>query len=177
MSRKTRMSDQEIWREVPDWPGYFVSNHGRVKLKRGKIYFGNVTRNGYYKINLGRGSIKNNNYERLHTGVHRLVALAFIPKVEGKTFINHIDCNPKNNRVENLEWCTHKENMNHPPSRAKMSASATIVQNRRPAAKGFRQRRNDRFEARMWHNGKKKNILELLIQLAKLELCIYFVGL
>ena len=45
--------------------------------------------------------------------VHRLVALAFIPKVDGKECINHIDGNPKNNRVENLEWCNHTENNNH----------------------------------------------------------------
>lgn len=43
--------------------------------------------------------------------VHRLVALAFLDKPDGKDYINHKDYNPKNNNVENLEWCTQKENV------------------------------------------------------------------
>lgn len=45
--------------------------------------------------------------------VHRLVADAFISKVEGKPHVNHIDGNPSNNHVSNLEWCDHKDNNNH----------------------------------------------------------------
>lgn len=45
--------------------------------------------------------------------VHRLVAFAFIPEIEGKISINHKDGNPKNNHVDNLEWCNHLENNRH----------------------------------------------------------------
>jgi len=45
--------------------------------------------------------------------IHRLVAQAFIPIVEGKTQINHKDGNKSNNNVNNLEWCTKSENMTH----------------------------------------------------------------
>lgn len=45
--------------------------------------------------------------------VHRAIAKAFIPKIEGKDFVNHIDGNKQNNSVANLEWCTRSENLKH----------------------------------------------------------------
>lgn len=45
--------------------------------------------------------------------IHRLVALTFIPNTENKPEVNHIDNNPLNNHVKNLEWCTRSENVRH----------------------------------------------------------------
>lgn len=58
---------------------------------------------GYCQVDLGKKTVK----------VHRLVALAFIPTIEGKTQVNHVDGNKQNNHVSNLEWCDNAENQTH----------------------------------------------------------------
>ena len=56
--------------------------------------------------------------------IHRIVALAFIPNPENKQCIDHINTNKKDNRVENLRWCTVKENVNNPLSKQHQRESA-----------------------------------------------------
>lgn len=51
--------------------------------------------------------------KRHRESVHRIVANAFIPNPQNKPYINHIDGNPHNNSVKNLEWCTPLENVEH----------------------------------------------------------------
>lgn len=55
--------------------------------------------------------------------VHRLVAEKYIPNPENKEFINHIDNNPLNNSKENLEWCTHSENVQHAQKQGRLFES------------------------------------------------------
>lgn len=108
----------EIWKDIPEYEGFYqISNLGRVKslvgwngheyAKREKILKQSLSTTGYYKVDLKR------NGQRKSQKVHRIVAEAFIPKVDGKPYINHKDGNPINNSVDNLEWCTQKENVNH----------------------------------------------------------------
>lgn len=98
----------EIWKQCTHC--HEVSNTGKVRnlttKSELKLQF---TTTGYLYI-----TIRNyNDKKRCHLRVHRLVAEAFIPNPDNKPFINHIDGNPLNNSIENLEWVTHKENMEH----------------------------------------------------------------
>lgn len=101
----------EIWKDVIGYEGlYQVSNLGRVKsfkFKNERLLGGTINHNGYRVVNLTKNGITK------HKFVHRLVANAFIDNPQGKPFVNHIDSNPLNNMVSNLEWCTQSENVHH----------------------------------------------------------------
>ena len=101
---------KEIWKPIPDFPEYFVSNRGIViSHKLGKIRILKPGFNGYgYKI----VSICGENGP-ITRAIHRLVLLAFIGKPPPKYETNHKNGVKTDNRVENLEWITHKENVQH----------------------------------------------------------------
>jgi hypothetical protein len=67
--------------------------------------------------------------------VHRLVAQAFIPNPEGKAEVNHIDSDPANCHVSNLEWTTHRENMEHASKAGRLRGSRGPVGSAHPRAK------------------------------------------
>lgn len=105
---------EEQYKPIPSYEKYLVSNKGNVLSLAKNDGNGNRnrilkpgTRRGYKKVTL----CKAGNTKEL--AVHRLVAEAFIPNPENKPFVNHIDNNRANNVVTNLEWVTHKENMEH----------------------------------------------------------------
>ena len=104
----------EQWKDIEGYEGlYQISNLGRVKRLIGiNIYKEHYLkpvkdRYGYLYVCLSK-----NNKHKVKT-LHRLVAIYFIPNPDNKPCVNHIDGNKKNNKVENLEWCTYKENTCH----------------------------------------------------------------
>lgn len=113
----------EIWKDVVGYENiYEVSSYGRVRTAVGKTTY--TERHGvrhwkqrYLKNKTPKGrDVRVSLWKDGKTKsflVHRLVAFAFIPEIEGKTSINHKDGNPKNNHVDNLEWCNHLENNRH----------------------------------------------------------------
>jgi hypothetical protein len=105
---------EEIWKDVKDFEGlYQVSNLGNVKRLVSKRVFAerlissSIDRYGYVKRVLCKDG------KMYYFTEHRLVANAFITNDFNKPTVNHINGIKTDNRVENLEWCTNKENTQH----------------------------------------------------------------
>ena len=118
------MNEKEIWKPITGYEGkYEVSNQGKVKSLSRTTYCGRNNRTvrnvgeriistknisqGYKKTDLFKGNIRKQFF------VHRLVAHVFVPNPSKKPNVNHLDGNKLNNRAENLEWVTQKENVHH----------------------------------------------------------------
>ena len=116
--------ENETWKDIKGYEGiYQVSNLGRVKSLpvksktkyfKGGILKTSVDKVGYVCVSLSRKTYK----------VHRLVAEAFIDNPYDYRCVNHKDEDKTNNRVDNLEWCTHKYNNNYGTRNKKISQNA-----------------------------------------------------
>lgn len=85
---------------------YVPTKGGVLKMLRGRILRPGIV-SGYPRVLLHKNKVRKNLF------VHRLVAQAFISNPENKPCVNHINGNKIDNRAENLEWCTSKENLYH----------------------------------------------------------------
>ena len=110
----TDKASREVWKDVVGYEGlYQVSNFGNVKSlgnefsRKERLLKLSPQSKGYLTIVLQK------NATRKMVLVHRLVAEHFIDNTESKAQINHINGIKTDNRVENLEWVSHRENLNH----------------------------------------------------------------
>jgi hypothetical protein len=103
------INDMETWVDVGIAKGrYKVSSYGRVMGLKGQILVPHKDKDGYMRLHIrAEKGIKK------FVGVHRLVAMNFIPNPQDKKEVNHIDFNRSNNYIDNLEWVTRKENAVH----------------------------------------------------------------
>lgn len=122
------MNQEEFWKPIKGFEGFYeVSNLGRIKsleritnhpkgkrLVREYILKPYISRRGYYEVTLCRLAY------RVKCEVHKIVLETFVPNVQNKPCIDHINTNKLDNRLSNLHWVTHKENSNNPITLAKI---------------------------------------------------------
>lgn len=102
----------EQWRDIINYEGlYQVSNMGRIMSLREN--YKRIKRCTVNDANYVCVSLRDKNGKDKVHRVHRLVAEAFLPNLEKKPFVNHKNSIRSDNRVENLEWVSHKENIRH----------------------------------------------------------------
>lgn len=145
---------EEVFLEIKNHPGYFISNFGRVRKGNNHIMAVFTRQKGYVIVVIMEGGVKS------HYMVHRLVAEAFIGSLDGKE-VNHKNFDKGDNRVDNLEIVTRAENMRHYHSneRAKevyKRISATKI------AENCAKRKRDRFKGRILklRSKRKSNKIE-----------------
>ena len=113
---------EEIWKDIQGYEGFYqISNLGRVKslerivhknngviqTRKERIMAERVSTDGYYIAKLTLDGYSKS------IAIHRLVAIHFIPNPDNLPEVNHKDFDRTNNRVDNLEWCTHLENIRY----------------------------------------------------------------
>ena len=144
------MLNTEIWIAIENLP-YEISNFGNVRRKldakykyKNRLYVKSYINNkGYVCYNL---YMEGKVYKRQ---LHKLIATAFIPNPDNLPEINHIDGNPLNNSIENLEWCTHQYNMQH-------SWDTGLHKNYHVCASVKRKRSTSKYKGVSWSEERKR---------------------
>lgn len=148
---------QEIWKNIDGYEGkYQISNLGNVKSLNygGRGYARNlvpkINNSGRLWVELMKDGKKRQFL------IHRLVGMAFIPNPDNLPQINHKDENPKNNRVDNLEWCTNLYNFHysfdrHPERHRKRQYNPT----------GKKKVHHNRIDVNVWQIDKAGNKIKL----------------
>lgn len=106
-----QVSDDGLVRSCDRWVCF--GKNGGEKFVKGIVLKPRPNNNGYLRVQLSKDGVSKDYY------IHILVATAYIPNVENKPQVDHINCDKTDNRVENLRWVTCQENRNNPLTAAK----------------------------------------------------------
>lgn len=143
--------NNEIWVEIEDLP-YELSSNGTVRRKKSTAYdWKNKTHVKPYINNKGYMCIhlyKNSKCHRFQ--IHRLLAQYFIPNPNNLPEVNHIDGNPLNNSLENLEWVTHQQNIQHAHDTGLFKINRSLV------TMGKRKNSSSKYHGVSWSNQRQK---------------------
>ena len=104
---------EEIWKDIPGYPGYKASNLGRIKGPRNIL---SLQKGQYSTVSIHKHTIT----------VHKLIAKTFIPNPDNLPCIDHINTNRYDNRIENLRWVTYSGNRCNPLTTAKFINNTTM---------------------------------------------------
>lgn len=141
----------EKWKDIVGYENkYQISNFGRLRNANGIMKPMTAT-NGYLVACLW----KNNKQKKFV--LHKLVAQAFLENSNNYKEVNHIDENKTNNRADNLEWCSHKYNMNYGTLKEKISKANSG----RTTSDETKQKLSQISKGRIWvNNGKQEKLIK-----------------
>jgi hypothetical protein len=116
--------------EIKEYKNYSITNDGKVYSKKRNKFLRITYQYKYPSVQLCI------NGKTTTRSIHRLMALSYLPQIEGKNYVNHINGIKTDNRIENLEWTTPKENTIHaiakglytPPKRNRKDLSKEVFQ-------------------------------------------------
>jgi len=116
------INNEEIYKEIKDFPNYHVSTFGNVKnIKTGRILKQRLRKDGYKDI------VLHNNSKKYNKKIHRLVIESFLDNVDNKPYCDHIDNNKENNNINNLRWANTAENAQNSKIRKNNTSSVKGV--------------------------------------------------
>ena len=130
-------------KEIINYPNYLIYEDGRVQNKTTKMFLKpQLSNRGYYNVMLSK------NNQTKHCLIHRLIGLHYIPNIDNKPFIDHINRIKTDNRIENLRWATISENSIN---------CSTDYKCKSTDLKGIRKTRNGTFHIRFTRNTLQYN--------------------
>jgi hypothetical protein len=130
---------QEEYRKIKGYENYSVSNFGNVRNEKTCLILKQHLHNGYYRVEVqGKKHL-----------IHRLIAEYFIPNPNNKAYVDHIDNNRSNNRIDNLRWVTTSEN----------NYNMSIKKTNKSGVKGVIWNKNkNKWEVQISHKGKRYHL-------------------
>ena len=148
--------NNEIWKVITRL--HEVSNCGNIRnFNTKKLLNPHINTTVYYYITLRNEAGK----KRKHYKLHQLIAKAFIPNPLNHLYINHKDGNKLNNNLSNLEWVTHKENMEH--------ASELNLISKKPRTLSKKLGKSSKYFNVGWDSNRNKWAASICVNKQKLE--------